>query len=535
MKNAKLKILYIVVPVLLVLTLLCFEAAKTSVLVRAEGEAATAGAGTGTPAAGTGTPTPGPITTPSVTPTAGAKVDGVVSAYVLYETEEIEIDATKKVYYCVIKGPEVKGVKPAELVPATKKSTYEMYYIDFSVINATKDAYIGIATTLTPGSDGLVPVQCVTVLANEKKIEIYPDYCAAGFNAQGYALIKKVVLTLNSGAVITYDHSGTNGSEVRKIETLDLQFKKGANGSWKSISELENVIWETMKTSGATIYFRINASNQNIQKEGRRYSKEVKVKLAISKAPAGKLDTSKLTVNLKNGMQFRLAGESDTAWKTVLPFDALSKTEEPIRDTTLTKLFEAGKESTNKKINEITLSDCFKALGVLEPTGTEVVEIEYRVAPTEKKAPSRVGTITISSQKEAPVVVLTASDKGVKFESILSHADDKTLNPAYEYLLVKEEDLNSKKVRPENCRWTAAKQGAVLKPATKGSYVLLDGSKRDVLLSDTGVVMLVRRKGVNATAKTSAILATKYIQLEIPSMKSVTPTPTATPTPAVTP
>ena len=527
MKNARLKILYIVVPVLLVLVLLCFEAAKTSVIVRAEGEGPTSEAGTGTPA-------PGPITTPSVTPTEGAKADGVVATYVLYETEEIEIDSTKKVYYCVIKGPEVKGVKPTELIPASKNGTYEMYYIDFSVISSAKDSYIGIATSLTPGADGLVPVQCITLLGNEKKVEVFPDYCAAGFNAEGYGVISKVVLTMNDGKVITYDHSGTNGAEIRKIQTLDLQFKKGANGQWKSISELKNVTWETMKSSGATVYFRINAENQNIQKTGRRYSKEVKIKLAVSKAPAGKIDSSKLTINFKNGMQFRLSGGLDTSWKTVLPFDALSKTEDPIRDVNIAKLYEAGKENTSTKTNEITLADCYKALGVVEPTGTEIIEVDYRMAPTEKKAASRSGTIALMAQMDAPVVVLTADAKGVKFESILSHADDKTLNPTYEYMILLADDLSAKKVRPESCKWSAAKLGAVLKPATKGSYVLIDGSKKDVLLSDSGVVMLVRRKGVNASSKAATVLASKYLQLDIPDMK-LSPTPVPSTTPSATP
>lgn len=490
-----------------------------------------AGAGTGTPASPGPSGAPGPSGGPSQ---GGAKVEGIVSAYVLYKTEEIEVNAVKQVYYCPIKGSTVTSAKPSDLIPAAKKGTFELYYIDFSTISASKENYIGITTTTAPGADGLVPVMPVKIGAYQKKVEVNLKWGAEGDEASENGIVSSVVITNFDNTVVTYDHSGTNNETVKKIADLPLQWRKGANGEWQDISNLANYKWESMKNAGAVVYFRIDAIDQTGQKEGQRYSKEVKVKLATTKTPSLKLDSSKLIVGLKNGMQFRVSGSGPDAWKTILPFNAAATTEKALRDITLKTTFDAYSEATKAKQSYLGIDELYTALGIPEPTGTQGVSIDYRIAATTKKPASRVGVLTIPPQSAAPTAKVSYSSKGYLVEGITKDSSDLTENAAFEVTIVNETDLSSDKFDMASVKWSTVKNGTVLKPALKATYVLKDGARKTILITDKDSVILIRRKGISGSAKKATVMASKYLKLAVPAASSSNGTGTPTPDPSST-
>lgn len=462
---------------------------------------------------------------------AAPTVEGIVSAYVLYKTEEIEINATKQVYYCQLKKGDVTSVKPAELIPAVKNGTFELYYIDISTIATSKQNFIGLATTLTPGADGMVPVMPISINAAAKKVDFQINWGVEGDAAKSYGILSRVVITGSDGVTTTYDHTGE-----KKVTTLPIQWRKGSNGDWNDIDKLSRVKWETMRNSGAVLYFRIAAIDQTGQKTGQPFGKEFKIKLAVTKAPAVKLDAAKLTLALKNGMQFRVTGQNDSKWKTILPVSKDGKDGSAIRDTSLTTTFDPYTEQTKTKINAISLADCYAALGISEPSGTETVSIDYRMAATNKKPASRTGVIVVPSQTAAPTMTFTADEKGYVISGITKAAADLTENPAFEYTLVLQADLTAGKFDDTTAKWAAAKNNAVLKKDNKAAYTLTDGTKRTITITDKDVVLLFRRKGVNGSAKKATVLASKYAVLQIPVPAATpTPTPTAESTPTATP
>ena len=480
---------------------------------------------------GTGTDGGNVPTEPPAEPPVG--IDGIVSAFVQYEAEEIEINATKQVYYCILKKGDITSVKPAELIPAVKNGTFERYYIDISTIGSAKDAYIGLATTLTPGTDGLVPVMTLKIKGTQKKVEINLNWGAEGDEAEGYGLISSIIVTNADNSVETYDNSGENSDKVKKLTGLAVQWRKGTNGDWKDISELSNVKWEIMKNSGATVFFRLKAINQTAQKEGQRYSKEVKLKLNATKAPNVKLDAAKLTLSLKNGMQFRIAGGKSDTWKTVLPVTADGKSETALRDTAKKQTFDPYTEGTKQKIAYMLLDSVLKAVGADAPEGAGTVDIEFRIAATTKKPASRSAIVSIPSQAAGPAVKITAGEKGYTVDSITKAAEDLTENASFEYSLAIKEDVSGGKLDPAAIKWTALKTGTLLKDATKVSYTLSDGTKRTIGITEKNVVILVRRKGINGSGKKPTILASRYTSTDIPEKAAPATTPAPVPeTPA---
>lgn len=457
---------------------------------------------------------------------------GIVTAYVLYENEEIEVNSTQPVYYAVLKKATDTTVKPTELVEAARKGTYDLYYIDVSTLAPGKDAYVGISNTNTPNSDGVVEVVNVPVRACTSKAEFNLFYAAEEGKAKGRDLVYSVVVTNPDKTVVTYDHSGKNNDTVKDINNLPIQWRKGTNCDWKDIDELKKVDWDAMKNSGALIYFRIGAINQTGQKEGQRYSKEYKVKLAITKAPTIKLDVNKLSLGLKNGMQFKLVQGDALSWQTVLPMVNDSNVEEAVRNPAAKTLYDPYTEGTKTKKTSVSLDKIFETLAIAAPEAGKTVAIEYRIAATTKKPASMSNVIIIPYQCEAPTGSLGVDPGIIKLSSVMCDPEDKTLNPAYEYIIVLENDLTKNDFDMETAKWAAIKQGGVIKVSAKSAYVTKSGLKRTVSIGDIGAVMLLRRKGISGGNKKEDILASKYVKLEIPAGVSASPTPKPTAAPA---
>ncbi|MBO4416378.1 MAG: hypothetical protein IK001_06605 [Lachnospiraceae bacterium] len=469
----------------------------------------------------TGTATPTPTNTPTPTPTASPANEAIAETYVEYANEQISVHvkaAGTQVYYAPVKNETVTGVKLSELLPAAQNNNGMYYYIDISTLSASKVNYIGITTLNTAGTDGLVPVAPVKVAASQKKIVFNVDWSYEGTPTQfdGLRVLQNIVVSNNDNTTVTYAHLTSAETQVLK-EIADLraliQWRKGANGAWKNIDNLEYTDWTSMLNSGAIIYFRLAATNQTQHDEGARFSKENKLKIAITKAPAIKVDVSKLNLPVKNGMQFRQNGKKD--WYTVLPFAANSTNPTAI----LTTAFSPFTNNTSAKVSMTSIDDIKKALKYNEPVSAAALTIDVRVAATTKKPASRVGMVSIPYQGKAPVVSgITKAGEQYTIGAITA-ADMLVTAPAYEMCIVAKADYDARLVDYSSITWSTVKAGTVLKANLKSVYTKLDAAKTRVTakITDTTSVILIRRRGVAGSAKAEAILASEPCVVTIPT------------------
>ncbi|MBP5330748.1 MAG: hypothetical protein J6Y89_02740, partial [Lachnospiraceae bacterium] len=496
------------------------------------------------------TPTPSPAPSTTTTTKNGPKIawnsaaDGIIGVQIIYTNEELAVTSSKKLYYAILKKDTDKGVKQAELIPAANGGSGDSYLIDFSTISASKEAYIGLATTLTPGSDGLVPVTNVAIAPAQRKIVFNIDWSVEGDEAKFSRVLSSVEVTNADATLVKYVQGTPTQQGDQGIVAIQnqIQWRKGNNAAWQAISALTNVKWESMKTAGSIIYFRLDAKNSGLAtptttsekiEPGYRYGKENKIKMSVTRASAVKLDVSKLTLGLKNGTQFRVSGAKD--WITVLPFNASStKVDSAIRATTNKSTFDPSTESTQVKKSYLRLDEVKAALGTTAPAADQPIVLETRIAATTKKSPSRTSTITIPVQSEAPKAEITKSEKQWTINGLT--APDTTAPANFEYALVKKTDITDNKLDLSVIKWASIKNGAGIKDTAKSTYTTLDNARRTVNITDADAVIIIRRRGVAPSSKAAAVLASKYVILDIPrTVTAATPTPTggaATPTPS---
>ncbi|MCR5330763.1 MAG: hypothetical protein K6E62_06205 [Lachnospiraceae bacterium] len=556
---------------LLIISVAVLTGFKDPGAVRASDTTPTPGAGTTpTPGAST-TPTPGASTTPtpgaSTTPTPGASTsptpgastsptpapttttatangpkivwnsgaDGIIGVQIKYTNEELAVTSSKKLYYAILKKDSDKGVKQAELIPAANGGSGDSYLIDFSTMSSSKECYIGLATTLTAGADGLVPVTNVAIAPSQRKIVFNVDWSVEGDDAKFSRVLSSVVVTNSDATVVKYVQGTPTQQGDKGIAELNIQYRKGNNTAWQSTSTLTNVKWESMKTGGAVIYFRLDAKDSGLAtptttsekiEPGYRYGKENKIKMAVTRASAVKLDVSKLTLSLKNGTQFRVSGAKD--WITVLPFNNSStKTDTAIRATSDKSTFDPNKESTQVKKAYLRLDEVKTALGSTLPAADQPIILETRIAATSKKSASRTATVTIPVQSEAPKAEIAFSEKQWTISGMT--APD-TLAPAnFEFALVKKSDVTENKLDLSLLKWSSIKNGSGIKNTAKSTYTTLGGERRSINITDADTAILIRRRGVAPSSKASAVLASKYVVLDIPRA-AATGTPTPEPT-----
>ncbi|MBO4506950.1 MAG: hypothetical protein J5728_11030, partial [Lachnospiraceae bacterium] len=459
------------------------------------GAAEPTGAGTPTGTAEpTGAGTPSGTATP--TPTASPASEGIAETYVEYANEQISVKvkaAGTQVYYATLKNNTVTGVKLSELLPAAESKTGMYYYIDISTLSASKVNYVGITTVNTAGTDGLVPVVPITVSANQKKIIFNVDWSYEGTPTQfsGVKVLENIVVNNNDGTTVTYTHLTSAETQVLKeIDNLKdtIQWRKGANGAWKKITDMEYSDWASMLGSGAIVYFRLDAQNQDQHNAGARFSKENKIKIAVTKAPNVKVDVSKLNLAIKNGMQFRKNGTKD--WNTVLPFAANSTNATAI----LTTAFSPFKNNTSAKVTMTSVDDIKKALAYVEPDPPAALVLDVRIAATTKKPASRVGMVSIPYQGKAPTVAgLTKAGEQYTLGAITA-ADTLVASPQFEMCIVTEADFDSNLIDYSTLTWSTVKTGTVLKANLKTVYTKLDTAKTRVTakITDSTSVILIR-------------------------------------------
>ena len=513
--------------VLLVFLIALINTGENGVIASESGSSTSGAAQT----AASGQTSAGSGTTAAQTSPTGPKivwnsaVSGISTVTVRYSSEELEVVTTRKLYYAVLKKAADTGAKPAEVIPAaggnSSASGGGTYIIDFSVLSSSKDCYIGLSTSAEAGSNGLVPMHSVTLAASERKIVFNPNWSIEGTAAGGTSVLSSVVVTNTDSTTVTYVNGTPSGESQKSISLLSIQWHKGVNGIWQPISTLSSARWESMKSSGATVYFRLDALNSataaanttGTGQTGHRYSKENKIKLNTSKASNIKLDVSKLTVGFKNGMQFRVSGQ--TNWVTILPYSGSSTiTATAIRSNSGSATFDPYTENTQVKITYLSVADVLNALGTTAPAAGQSVTLEVRTAATTKKPASRISTLTIPAQAAAPTATVTYGDKGWTVSNLA--APDTSVAANFEFALVFNTDVTNNKIDMSTLKWSAVKNGTVLKNTQKGTYTTIDKSRRTVTITDADAVLLIRRKGVTGSAKAAAALASRYVVIQIP-------------------
>lgn len=460
-------------------------------------------------------------------PVINPLITGVNSYYVLYETEEIYVDSIKPIYYAVLKKNTDIAVKKAELVPAARggidmQSDY-LYVIDISTLSASKENYVGITTTLEAGADGMVPVINIPVHANQKKIVFNINWAIEGSEACGRKVLQNVIVSNNDSTVVTYQHTGYTGDNTGNIRDLDIQWRKGSNGEWKDIDDLSAVRWESMKISGAVVYFRLAAKNQTSEVEGNRFSKENKIKCSITKAAAVNLDVSKVTLSIKNGMQFRLNGSTEK-WYTVLPYSSASTNNTLIRNPGMSTQFDPFTEATTAKASGLLLSTIYETMGLNEPVSGEAITFDVRIAATAKKSASRISTITVPAQGSAPSATVTAEPGQYRITSLVA-TDKMVESPTFEYFIANKNDVSMNYLDISTIKWASINNGTALKGTLKCTYTRTDGVRKTVNIVDPGAVLLIRRRSIAASAKAKAVIASKYTVITLPAYIQPTPKP----------
>ncbi len=271
--------------------------------------------------------------------------------------------------------------------------------IDLSFLSPSKDEYIYLK--------GDVDTQATSVLVKkQQKLKVsFAGLLNATTDPSG---VMKGAYEKTEGNAKKY--SGFNDETGYFIFLVDgepytefsnIQWRKGLNGSWKS---LEQLMLEKYKANGASLYFRINTGMEQI-------SNEVKVTYQkVAQAPNITIDGAKHTIRLTDKIEYRVkvANGNYSTWTT--PTFENNKTSGVIKLSTLNGVSISGNgDGIKSKFNDM--------------------QIQVRTKATDKKTTSKVRTITLN-QSEAPtfgsngieVKLVNASDitKGIKVTNYTS-------------------------------------------------------------------------------------------------------------------
>lgn len=438
---------------------------------------------------------------------------------IVHSDEEIQVTSSKQIYYATAKYSTL-SLKESYLLPAAKEENGK-YLIDFSSISGSKESYIGITNDLTADEKGMVPVTVIKIPAASKKVVFNIDW--AEDNAKKMDIFQSILVTNAENTVITYRDlaSGETATDTLKsINDLSVEWKKGVNGTWESITSLTAAKWQSCINSKTTVYFRLAADDTN----GSRMSKEIKIKATTSSTPSVKIDVSDLSISIKNGMEYRFEGSDK--WNTVLPYSSKGSYTAYLLGGK--NVFDPSEHITNEKISALTISQLKTAennstfvvsgsdLG--KPSlGTDgAVTLDIRLAATTKKPASQFKTITIPGQADAPtaqITTATGSTITYTFSSITKAADDIKGESAFECLMIAESDIA--KLDMTKASWTSVKVGSKLTSNSKSTFELSDGTRKTYTLSENGVVILLRRKGTSLSSRSEAVLSSEYVKLTV--------------------
>lgn len=323
------------------------------------------------------------------------KASAEVKPTVKYENEYVVIEgADAQVYYQVVKSKDAAGsVKATAWIPAAKSESN--YYIDFSALANTKDAYI-VYTTNNEATNGTT----VEIDAVVKSVKVTLNYAAETLGSENLdEIISKVTV------------KGIDGTEKKDITPDKYAFlwKRGANGTWAEETAFNQLEWDMVRASNATLYISIAGGDGEADSPKAyvyRPSKEAKVKIPKSaKAPNVKIDYAKDTIALKNGMQVSIDGKK---WMTVSPYDKNETTREH-------KFYSDSTTVTKTKVSAVTPRELVDAVNTNNldscQYGSNVdIVLLVRTAATDKKFPSASATITFKTPAARPEYTTAAAN-----------------------------------------------------------------------------------------------------------------------------
>ncbi len=373
---------------------------------------------------------------------------------------------------------KAKGTYLSSKVLCHKKQLLLLFLLVFAIFGLTRpdttkaDAnsmvgvkvnYLEETVTLSPGSGG--SAKYYMSLDNKKTWEVIDPTNAADKTAtidiSGYLSSKAIdivfkgnkdlnptTLTLQAeDRNLKVSYVVINGASSISVNQGSLQYKKGANGDWKSYSG--TLPLSSYEIKGTTLYFR------SAPAEGKRAGKVITVKVPKRPtAPSIKLDASKLIITgLKvNETQYRV--NDSEGWTT------FTSTDPKVKAKTLLSFL-----STTSTPNTVI------------PAG----RIEFRTIGKDKKISSAVKVIEVTLQPSLPAdVTLTGSTITIL---------DGDTKRSYEYTKI----AQGATLNIETAKWTTmtSKAPIVIKNATVGEKVYVrvksftDSSSKQLVLPST--------------------------------------------------
>lgn len=287
------------------------------------------------------------------------------------------------------------------------------------------------------------------------------------------------------------------GTGDAPITFADLEWKKGVNGKWESTDSLIAEKMEKFLIKGTYLYFRIAAVNDDKLtsladksidgSEGRRYSSEIKVKIA-KKAVASNytVDGEKFIAEIKYGKEYRVTANSTTSsWIKI--------TDRATKSVDLQTI-------VSKALGTGTVYD-----GFTPASAFPAMKLEIRDYASTKAAASKITTITINKQREITATTTpgpapsdaTTSDSKIYVsyngnKNMVLEIPSATTALPYEYCVVKKGDtFNVKKAV-----WTSV---------TKGTAVKILASK-----AVDGGTLYIRQKEIKSSDATNITVASTY-------------------------
>lgn len=411
-----------------------------------------------------------------------------------YANELVYVTSDDTIYYQVIKAADantgLKATNWIEITAKKKENNVKKSVIDFSALANTKETYIAITNdnTATAGD------QVVTIKTLIKSVKATLNYTEES-PSDLYDIISTLTVApiTENAAIVSVP---TTGDGAKTVEYYSIEWKRGANGNWAAGSSFDAVTWNAMKASNTTLYLRLNKYGSGNDTVAFRASKEVKLKIPkAANAPSIKVDYTKNTVSIKNGMEFHLSTAS--SWTQVLTYNKNSEND--------ASAYATPGSAVDTKVQKSTLSvsELLEKMNVTAK-GTDVTVL-VRVSATSKKFASKTATVTFKTPAAAPTKLNAAtfasgyaaasSGSSITLE-LKKYLGDSVTVTDYEYVICKAADAATAAADAKT-KWTAFKSDSIaLKSAAKATYYV-NGTKTDVLYSDATCILI--RKAANKT------------------------------------
>ncbi len=423
--------------------------------------------------------------------------------------KDLNIRVDKDVYiYCAKDEPLAMGAT----IP---KPNFKIKRSPYSKLTITIDY-----TTLDMKRGGILAEIIGKIRDTGKEIELYSKYRLSGSHPE-----------------INYDFHNTPPAEDSTMRTVFpevWEWSRDGN-NWLDASNLYGKE-KLEELQGLYLYIRIKGyANLEQPLENIRCSKIYKIKLARPvRKKTIKIDVKKMTIPIKNGMEYAAAGsyanKTDEVrdWYMVLPYNNKNK----LKTAPIMKL--VNYVPTDKKSSKYDMYSTGTKVGHLLITDIEGYEngIYYRSAATAKKPASEESFIALSAITEAPQVTMDnvlveevgtelASESSLRFTvpDIRNYVDkegsasDNNI-AKYEYAILKKSDISL--VDWTTVAWKPIKSGAknAIKDTMRTKYSKVGTTaKIEAKITDTGTVFAIRRAGIRSAEE--PILPSKMLVLRI--------------------